>query len=150
MAKRVTLPDITISSPKSVAKSTKNECFSSILPKYYVPVADISIDTNSDNSYCWFCSQILIIKPLCIETIKGNNVGAFCSTICRDSFASMVKSHIALREEPKVTLLPLVFYDNPKEVINIINTLRNKEGVYGSCFYKEKDKSIHVSLRSLL
>ncbi|RAX31391.1 UNVERIFIED_CONTAM: hypothetical protein DQE83_26885, partial [Escherichia coli] len=49
----------------------------------------------------------------------------------------MVKSHIALREEPKVTLLPLVFYDNPKEVINIINTLRNKEGVYGSCFYKE-------------
>ncbi|PWG67521.1 hypothetical protein DEM28_28090, partial [Enterobacter mori] len=28
--------------------------------------------------------------------------------------------------------------------------LRNKEGVYGSSFYKERDKSIHVSIRSLL
>ncbi|WPM54371.1 Late transcription factor VLTF-2 (2), partial [Monkeypox virus] len=42
----------------------------------------------------------------------------FCSKICRDSLASMVKSHVALREEPKISLLPLVFYEDKEKVIN--------------------------------
>ncbi|AAF17973.1 gp089L [Rabbit fibroma virus] len=149
MAKRVSLQDIVISSPKSVVKTTQDESLTCILPTYYNTVANVSIPVNADDVTCWFCKQELIIVPLRVETLKGQ-VGYFCSKICRDSFAAMVKTHVALREEPKITLLPLVFYNKPEDVINIINSLRNKDGIYGSCFYKENDQSVQISLRSLL
>nr|WGO62717.1 late transcription factor VLTF-2 [Wadden Sea poxvirus] len=151
MAKRVSIPNITISEPKAVYKHvTNNEKLTCVLPKYFTSVADISLQTSTDNTCCWFCYQKLIFIPYYIETMRGGNVGNFCSKICRDSFASMIKSNVALREEPKITLLPLIFYDNPEEVINIINILRNKDGIYGGCFYKENNKSIQISLRSLV
>ncbi|ABI99084.1 late transcription factor VLTF-2 [Deerpox virus W-1170-84] len=151
MAKRLSLQDIVISNPKAVSKPTINDdALTCILPKYYNSVADINIHINSDNSYCWFCNQLLLVTPFHVETMKGKYVGNFCSKICRDSFATMIKSHVALREEPKITLLPLVFYDKPDEIINIINLLKNKEGIYGNCFYKENDQTVHISLRSLL
>ncbi|QHR82631.1 viral late transcription factor VLTF-2 [Brazilian porcupinepox virus 1] len=149
MAKRISLNDIVISSPKSVIKPVVNEQISCILPKYYTTLYDISIGMSNNDKFCWFCNQLIVI-PLYIETLKGRQVGNFCSHICRDSFASMIKPLVALREEPKISLLPLVVYDKPDEVINIINLLRNKEGVYGSSFYRESDKSINISLRSLL
>ncbi|ABQ43566.1 late transcription factor VLTF-2 [Tanapox virus] len=150
MAKKVSLPNIVISSPKSVVKPVRDEEISCILPKYYRSVADVTLSLNANTDYCWFCYQNLIIQPYFVETLKGGKVGVFCSNICRDSFSSMIRTHVAIREEPKITLLPLVFYKDPEKVVNIINTLKNKEGVYGSCFYKENDKSIQISLRSLL
>ncbi|AAL69827.1 SPV088 putative late transcription factor VLTF-2 [Swinepox virus] len=150
MAKKVSLSNITISSPKAVIKQVKDESITSILPSYYTSEACMTVKMNHMCNCCWFCSQDIILSPLHIETMKGNNVGNFCSSICRDSFASMIKSNVALREEPKATILPLICYDKPNEIINIINLLRNKEGIYGNCYYKEKDNSIQISLRSLL
>ncbi|AAR07447.1 91L [Yaba monkey tumor virus] len=150
MAKKVSLQNIVISSPKSVVKTVKEEEMSSILPKYYRSVAEVTLSLNTNTDRCWFCYQNLVMKPhYFVETLKGGKVGVFCSSICRDSFSSIIKSHVAIREEPKITLLPLVFYKDPEKVVNIINTLKNKEGIYGSCFYKENDKSIQISLRSL-
>ncbi|ABD97470.1 V132; CPXV-BR_135 V132 [Cowpox virus] len=150
MAKRVSLPDVVISAPKAVFKPAKEEALACILPKYYKSMADVSIKTNSVIDKCWFCNQDLVFKPISIETYKGGEVGYFCSKICRDSLASMVKSHVALREEPKISLLPLVFYEDKEKVINTINLLRDKDGVYGSCYFKENSQIIDISLRSLL
>ncbi|AEN03690.1 late gene transcription factor VLTF-2 [Yokapox virus] len=150
MAKRVSIPDIVISTPKSVRKPLKEESLTCILPRYYKSIVDISIKSNNSIDKCWFCNQDMIFKPLYIETLKGGNIGYFCSKICRDSMASMVKSHIALREEPKISLLPIVFYEDKDKIINTINFLRDKEGIYGSCYYKENSQIIDISLRSLL
>ncbi|AST09310.1 late gene transcription factor [Murmansk poxvirus] len=150
MAKRVSLPDVVISAPKAVIKPVKEEALTCILPRYYKSIADISIKSSNISDKCWFCNQDIVFTPLSIETFKGGKVGYFCSKICMDSLASMVKSHIALREEPKISLLPLVFYEDKDKVINTINFLRDKEGIYGGCYYKENSQIIDISLRSLL
>ncbi|APG58310.1 viral late gene transcription factor 2 [BeAn 58058 virus] len=150
MANRLTLQDIVISSPKSVSKPIIDESISCILPRYYTTLYDSYIGIGNCNKYCWFCNQEIFIVPFFVETIKSGHIGTFCSRICRDSFATMIKSLVALREEPKISLLPLQFYDKPNEVINIINTLRNKEGVYGRAYYIESNKSVHISLRTLI
>ncbi len=148
--KQINLPNVSISAPKAVFKPQKEEALTCILPKYYNSVADVEVRTNTRENECWFCDQSIESQKLSIETLNGRSVGYFCSRICRDSFACMVRSHVALREEPKISLLPLIFYENRDEIIKVINSLREVEGVYGSCFFNEKKNSVQLLLRSLI
>ncbi|ASK51297.1 Late transcription factor (VLTF-2) [Eptesipox virus] len=149
-SKRVTLSDVIISNPKSVIKQQKEEALTGLLPKYFQLMTDKVLEVNVDDTLCWFCNQKIKISCYRVETLKGGYIGWFCSKICKDSFATSVKSQIALREEPKISLLPLVCYKNKDDVLNIINDLKDKEGVYGSCFYKENNQTIQILLRSLI
>ncbi|QDJ95036.1 late transcription factor VLTF-2 [Hypsugopox virus] len=150
VSKRVTLSDVVIFNPKSVIKQKKEEALTGLLPKYFQLVSDKVLDVNDNNNTCWFCYQNIEIECYRVETFKGGYIGWFCSRICRDSFATSVKSQIALREEPKISLLPLICYKNKDMVLNVINELKNKEGIYGSCFYKENNQTIQILLRSLV
>ncbi|QHG62650.1 VLTF-2 [Cetacean poxvirus 1] len=148
-AKRMTLKNVVITQPKAVYKPVKEKGLKYILPKYYRSLSNLLLKTNRNKQICWFCQQVITSQYLEIETQNNKYVGCFCSRICKDSFANMIKSHVALREEPKVTLLPLIFYENPNEIISVINNLREIESIYGCCYFIESDFSIQVSLRSL-
>lgn len=147
--RRISLPGITISEPKAVFRPLKQETISCVLPEYYHTVAKLRLRVNADHAACWFCAQP-VQQRFAVETLAGREVGSFCSRICRDSFAGMVRAHVALREEPKVTLLPLAFYQDAAEVVHLIEALRARDGVYGTCFFDERDGSITLTLRSLL
>ncbi|ANS71178.1 viral late transcription factor [Pteropox virus] len=149
MAKRVSLPNVVINAPKAAIKSTYKESLGCVLPSYYKTLNDSILSLNTKSDCCWFCNQQLDGKYLSIETLMNSFVGYFCSRICRDSFACMVKTHIALREEPKISLLPLTCYKDPEKVIKIINECKEEEGLYGNCFFNEKTNTIQMSLRSL-
>ncbi|QGN68098.1 viral late transcription factor 2 [Equine molluscum contagiosum-like virus] len=147
--RRFSLQGITISEPKAVLKPLRQEAISCVLPEYYHTVAKLRLRVSAEARRCWFCAQPVQTR-FAVETLHGRAVGSFCSRICSDSFAGTVKAHVALREEPKVTLLPLVFYQEPEEVLRVINALRHRDGVYGSCFFDERDASVTLTLRSLL
>lgn len=147
--RRISLQGITISEPKAVFRPLQQETISCVLPEYYHTVAKLHLKISDSCDTCWFCTQ-QVRQRFLVETLHGHTLGSFCSRICRDSFASMVSTHVALREEPKVTLLPLVFYKDPTEVMHVIDALRERDGVYGTCFFDERDGSVIVSLRSLL
>ncbi|AAR83415.1 late transcription factor VLTF-2 [Canarypox virus] len=147
MYKKVNLSGIIISEPKSVKKNRIKESINNVVPKYYQVLTDKNLKIKKDNNNCWFCKQQLnSFTHYFIKTLYGDDIGFFCSKICRDSFANMIKGVIALREEPKVSLLPLEVYENPEEVIEIINELREKEGTYGNCIL-ETDNNIRLTLR---
>ncbi|CCD83271.1 late transcription factor VLTF2 [Squirrelpox virus] len=150
MAKRVVLSDVVISAPRNVYRPEREEALACVLPRYYRSVASARVPVAAPADVCWFCAQAVLGGPLVVETMNGGSLGAFCSRICRDSFAGMVRSCVALREEPKITLLPMVCYSDPAEVRAVVNDLRDREGVYGSCFLDEARGSVHISLRSLV
>ncbi|AWU47134.1 VLTF-2 [Sea otter poxvirus] len=149
MAKRISLPTVTISTPKSAIRTTIQDSIGSVLPLYYRIINNDKLDVSSCGNICWFCHQYLTSTSLTIETLLGGDIGVFCSHICKDSFACMIKAHVALREEPRIAILPLVCYKDPNKVISIINSLRSRDDIYGNCFFDEKNKTIQMSLRSL-
>ncbi|QRY18894.1 ORF-24 [Teiidae poxvirus 1] len=148
MYRKVTISGIIISEPKSVKKFKNADSIVNVLPEYYKTIADKQIKLQKTNDICWFCKQSMqTFTPNFIETLYGNRLGIFCSKICRDSFANMIKSIIALREEPKISLLPLEMYENTDEVLEIINDLREKEGIYGSCILESDHDIVRLTLR---
>ncbi|AYP74247.1 late transcription factor VLTF-2 [Fowlpox virus] len=147
MYKKVNLSGIIISEPKSVKKNRIKESITNVVPKYYQVLADKKLKVRNNNGSCWFCKQDLnSFTYYFIKTLYGHDIGFFCSKICRDSFANMIKGVIALREEPKVSLLPLEVYENPEEIIEMINELREKDGTYGNCIL-ESEHDIRLTLR---
>ncbi|QRM13585.1 late transcription factor VLTF-2 [Fowlpox virus] len=148
MYKKVNLSGIVISEPKSVKKFKTKDSIVNVLPEYYHTIADKRLEIRKDKDNCWFCKQDMnTYNPYFIETLYGDHIGVFCSKICRDSFANMIKSVIALREEPKISLLPLELYEKPEEVLEVINYLRHKEGIYGSCILESDKNIIKLTLR---
>ncbi|ATI21036.1 VLTF-2 [Western grey kangaroopox virus] len=149
MYRKVNLRSIVISEPKAAKKFRPQESISCVLPEYYHTVACKKLRVCNQEAKCWFCLQEVLCR-FKVETLHGGRVGSFCSRICRDSFAGMIKGNVALREEPKVTLLPLQVYENPDDVLEVINALRETEGVYGTCFLDEEENSVRLTLRSLM
>ncbi|ALA62401.1 late transcription factor VLTF-2 [Turkeypox virus] len=146
MYRKVNLSGIIISEPKSVKKNKSKDSIVNVLPEYYRTIVDKRLQIKKYDGNCWFCKQMIIAAMFFIEALYGEHIGFFCSKICRDSFANMIKGIVALREEPKITLLPLELYNNPDEVIQIINDLKQKEGIYGSCILEQD--TIRMNLRS--
>nr|WQH58030.1 MAG: MC103L [Molluscum contagiosum virus] len=147
--RRISLPRVTISAPRAVLRPERQEPLACVLPEYYYTVAQLRLQVNPERARCWFCSQAVGAAVWAVETLHGHAVGSFCSRICRDSFASTVRTHVALREEPKVTLLPLVFFQQPEQVLELIRALRSREGIYGTCFFDERAGAVTLTLRSL-
>ncbi|ABJ09012.1 late transcription factor VLTF-2 [Nile crocodilepox virus] len=143
------LAPISVSDPKAAAKSGGGYVVSNILPNYFAVLASERQDVSEDGSACWFCRQPL--EPdgaRRIETLFSRSFGYFCSRICADSFAAGVKHIIPLREDPKVSLLPLVCYRHPERVLAVINGLRDTAGVYGGVLFAKN--RIDIELKSFI
>ncbi|AIZ77327.1 putative late transcription factor VLTF-2 [Parapoxvirus red deer/HL953] len=150
--KRIALCRVDISAPRASAcappATTRLEY---VLPKYFNSVCAERLPLRAADGSCWFCKQrVPAGAALAVETLDGAALGEFCSRLCRDSFAGLVKHLVALREEPKIELLPLEMYADPERVRALINETRELEGLYGRCYVEGDARAARMALKSLI
>ncbi|AAR98171.1 ORF076 late transcription factor VLTF-2 [Orf virus] len=149
--KRIALSRVDISAPRASACAPPAACrIEYVLPKYFNTVSAERLALRAADGTCWFCRQRVGTAALAVETLDGGAVGEFCSRLCRDSFAGSIRHLVALREEPKIELLPLEMYADPDRVRALINETRATEGVYGRCYLEPDGRTVRMALKSLI
>ncbi|AAR98433.1 late transcription factor VLTF-2 [Bovine papular stomatitis virus] len=149
--KRIALCRVDISAPRaSACPPPAAGRIEYVLPKYFNSVSSDRLALRAADGSCWFCKQRVGAAPLAVETLDGAAIGEFCSRLCRDSFAGLVKHLVALREEPKIELLPLEMYADPDRVRALINETRELDGVYGRCYVERDGRAARMALKSLI
>ncbi|ASC55564.1 late transcription factor VLTF2-like protein [Seal parapoxvirus] len=149
--KRIALCRVDISSPRAAACAPPPAArIEYVLPKYFNTVSAERLALRTADGACWFCKQRVCSAALAVETLEGAEIGEFCSRLCRDSFAGSIKHLVALREEPKIELLPLDMYANPDRVRALINETRELDSVYGRCYLEADGRTVRMALKSLI
>src|SRR5438552_5877958 len=72
----------------------------------YIEVVIKSFLKLRDKKACWYCNQnIDPNKNYTIETSYGENIGIFCSLLCRNTFSRFISSVILVTHKSNLCLL---------------------------------------------
>ena len=133
--------NITIETPTNTKHTTTPRPEIIVIDPYIEVVIKSSLKLR-DKTACWYCNQnIDPNKNHTIETSYGENIGIFCSLLCRNTFSHFISFLVPVTYKSNLCLLPFDCYADKNQIIDIINKFKKIENAgnyYGG--YKSMDE----------